>query len=135
MPDGYNVQIDPTGEVIEVPTKTSELENDSGFITADDIPVGSGGASVDLKTINEQSLLGSGNINTAQMVNLLPSPTEATKNTIYVVNNDDNDSKLPNDYVKLICISSKLVENEGAYIELPFGYDANTKYEIDTKLL
>jgi glycerophosphoryl diester phosphodiesterase len=134
MPDNCNVQIDPNGTVMSIPTKTSELENDSGFITADDIPVGSGGASVDLKTINEQSLLGSGNINTAQMVNLLPSPTEATKNTIYVVNNDDNDSKLPNDYVKLICISSKLVENEGAYIELPFGYDANTKYEIDTKL-
>lgn len=33
MPDGYNVQIDPTGEAVIIPTKTSELENDSEFIT------------------------------------------------------------------------------------------------------
>ena len=38
MPDGYNVQIDPTGEAVVIPTKTSQLENDSGFITADDLP-------------------------------------------------------------------------------------------------
>lgn len=38
MPEGYNVQIDPDGEAIKLPTKTSELENDSGFITKNDIP-------------------------------------------------------------------------------------------------
>lgn len=38
MPDGYNVQIDPDGEASVIPTKTSELINDSGFITADDLP-------------------------------------------------------------------------------------------------
>lgn len=37
MPDGYNVQVDPDGDVIKIPTKTSELENDSNFITSDDI--------------------------------------------------------------------------------------------------
>lgn len=38
MPDGYCLQIDPEGEVAVIPTKISELENDSGFITADDLP-------------------------------------------------------------------------------------------------
>lgn len=37
MPEGYNIQIDPEGDVIVIPTKTSELENDSGFITSDQI--------------------------------------------------------------------------------------------------
>lgn len=32
MPDNCNVQIDPTGDTITVPTRTSELKNDSGFI-------------------------------------------------------------------------------------------------------
>lgn len=38
MPDGYNVQIDPEGKAVVIPTKVSELENDSGFITKADIP-------------------------------------------------------------------------------------------------
>ena len=42
MPDGYNVQIDPEGEAVVVPTKTSELINDSGFITRNDLPEGGG---------------------------------------------------------------------------------------------
>lgn len=33
MPDNCNLQIDPNGDAIVIPTKTSELENDSGFIT------------------------------------------------------------------------------------------------------
>lgn len=37
MPDDCNVQIDPDGDVAVIPTKTSELENDSGFITNDKI--------------------------------------------------------------------------------------------------
>ena len=72
MPEGYNVQIDPTGEAIDsvltdadkqelvqavkdnisVPTKTSQLQNDSGFLTEHQ----------KLKTINGQSIVGSGNI-------------------------------------------------------------------------
>ena len=38
MPDSYNVQIDPEGESIVIPTKVSELENDVGYITLADIP-------------------------------------------------------------------------------------------------
>jgi hypothetical protein len=33
MPNNCNLQIDPNGDAIVIPTKTSELENDSGFIT------------------------------------------------------------------------------------------------------
>lgn len=47
MPDGYNVQIDPTGEAVVIPTKTSELINDSGFIRKDELPEGSSGLVVD----------------------------------------------------------------------------------------
>lgn len=42
MPEDYNIQIDPNGEATIIPTKTSELKNDSGFITADDLPSVSG---------------------------------------------------------------------------------------------
>ena len=38
MPEGYVLQIDPEGTADTIPTKTSELENDSGFITASDLP-------------------------------------------------------------------------------------------------
>jgi hypothetical protein len=37
MPEGYNVQIDPTGEAAVIPTKTSELINDSGYLTAEEL--------------------------------------------------------------------------------------------------
>ena len=47
MPDGYNVQIDPTGEAVVIPTKTSELINDSGFITRNELPEGGGGNGLD----------------------------------------------------------------------------------------
>ena len=43
MPEGYNVQIDPSGEAVVIPTKTSELINDSGFITRDELPEGGSG--------------------------------------------------------------------------------------------
>ena len=38
MPEGYVLQIDPEGTADSIPTKTSELENDSGFITSSDLP-------------------------------------------------------------------------------------------------
>jgi hypothetical protein len=38
MPSGYNFQVDPDGDAITVPTKTSELENDNGYITLYDLP-------------------------------------------------------------------------------------------------
>ncbi len=36
MPENCNVQIDTDGEIIKIPTKTSQLENDSGFITEEE---------------------------------------------------------------------------------------------------
>lgn len=33
MPENCNVQIDPDGDIVIIPTKTSELINDSGFVT------------------------------------------------------------------------------------------------------
>ena len=38
MPEGYVLQIDPEGTADTIPTKTSQLENDSGFITESDLP-------------------------------------------------------------------------------------------------
>ena len=38
MPDDCSVQINPNGTVLRVPTKTSDLENDNGYITKADIP-------------------------------------------------------------------------------------------------
>ena len=38
MPEGYVLQIDPDGSATTIPTKTSQLDNDSGYITADDLP-------------------------------------------------------------------------------------------------
>ena len=38
MPEGYVLQIDPEGTADTIPTKTSQLENDSGFITVGDLP-------------------------------------------------------------------------------------------------
>lgn len=38
-------KIDNLAKKSEIPTKVSELENDAGYITKDDIPEGSGGAS------------------------------------------------------------------------------------------
>ena len=38
MPEGYVLQIDPEGTADTIPTKTSQLINDSGFITVKDLP-------------------------------------------------------------------------------------------------
>ena len=38
MPEGYVLQIDPEGTADSIPTKTSQLINDSGFITVGDLP-------------------------------------------------------------------------------------------------
>ena len=38
MPEGYVLQIDPEGTADSIPTKTSQLVNDSGFITVKDLP-------------------------------------------------------------------------------------------------
>lgn len=47
MPDNCNVQINPKGAVIAIPTKTSDLINDSGFITREQLPQGGGGVVVE----------------------------------------------------------------------------------------
>ena len=56
MPDGYVLQIDPTAEPAKIPTKTSELTNDSGYITISDIPSGAEGNVIDSITLNGVSL-------------------------------------------------------------------------------
>lgn len=38
MPDGYYVQIDPEGEATPIPTKLSELTNDTDFVPRQDVP-------------------------------------------------------------------------------------------------
>lgn len=38
MPEGYVLQIDPDGSATTIPTKLSQLENDSGFVTEGDLP-------------------------------------------------------------------------------------------------
>ena len=38
MPEGYVLQIDPEGTADTIPAKTSQLINDSGFITVKDLP-------------------------------------------------------------------------------------------------
>jgi hypothetical protein len=44
MPEGYNIQIDPDAEGSTIPTKISDLTNDSGFFGANDIvPIENGG--------------------------------------------------------------------------------------------
>lgn len=47
MPDDCNVQINPKGAVIAIPTKISDLINDSGFITREQLPQGGGGVVVE----------------------------------------------------------------------------------------
>jgi len=61
--------VDPTSGPVEtdffIPTKTSELTNDSGFITEAALATKQDTlvSGTNIKTINNQSLLGSGNIN------------------------------------------------------------------------
>lgn len=85
-----------------------------------------------IKTINGQNILGSGNVDLNQIVSSLPSTSEAIKNAIYVVNGNGTD--LPEGYTPLEAIKTRLGNNIGSYIELPFKYNTSTKFEIDTKL-
>lgn len=61
--------VDPTSGPVEtdffIPTKTSELTNDSGFITETALTTKQDTlvSGINIKTINNESLLGSGNIN------------------------------------------------------------------------
>lgn len=77
MPEGYVLQIDPEGTASTIPTKTSELENDSGFITA-----------IDLPTKTSQLINDSGFITLKDLPNPeLPSVTEADNGKVLRVVN------------------------------------------------
>lgn len=72
--------VDPTSGPVEtdffIPTKTSELTNDSGFITEAALTTKQDTlvSGTNIKTINNQTLLGSGNITIEGTVNELVSP-------------------------------------------------------------
>lgn len=72
--------VDPTSGPVEtdffIPTKTSELTNDSGFITEAALVTKQDAlvSGTNIKTINNQTLLGSGNITIEGAINELTSP-------------------------------------------------------------
>ena len=93
--------VDPTSGPVEtdffIPTKTSELTNDSGFITqaalaAKQDTLVSG---TNIKTINNESLLGSGNINVSGGGSL---PTDVRINGTSITSNDIADIKTNGTY-------------------------------------
>lgn len=96
MPEGYVLQIDPEGTADTIPTKTSELENDSGFITSSDLPtktsqlVNDSGFTTasDLPTKTSQLENDSGFITVGDLPNPeLPSVTEADNGKVLRVVN------------------------------------------------
>lgn len=96
MPEGYVLQIDPEGTADSIPTKTSELENDSGFITASELPtktsqlVNDSGFTTasDLPTKTSQLENDSGFITVGDLPNPeLPSVTEADNGKVLRVVN------------------------------------------------
>ena len=96
MPEGYVLQIDPEGTADTIPTKTSELQNDSGFITSSDLPtktsqlVNDSGFTTasDLPTKTSQLENDSGFITASDLPNPeLPSVTEADNGKVLRVVN------------------------------------------------
>lgn len=76
MPDDCNVQINPKGAVIAIPTKTSDLINDSGFITKEQLPQGGGGVVVETDpTVPAWAKEPNPPIYTAEDVGALPADT------------------------------------------------------------
>lgn len=67
MPEGYVLQIDPEGTADTIPTKTSQLENDSGFITSSDLPTKTS------QLVNDSGFITVGDLPDPE----LPSVTEA----------------------------------------------------------
>lgn len=119
------------GKVDEIPTKTSQLENDSKFITADDLPsveLPENIATLDdvaqkqdqlvsgenIKTINGQSVLGNGNIN-------IEGGNGNVDLSGYVTKVDADKAYQPKgDYAELTDIPTKVsdLENDKEYISL-----------------
>lgn len=93
--------VDPTSGPVEtdffIPTKTSELTNDSGFITEAALATKQETlvSGTNIKTINNQSLLGSGNINISGGGSL---PTDVRINGTSITSNDIADIKTNGTY-------------------------------------
>lgn len=119
------------GKVDDIPTKTSQLENDSKFITADDLPsveLPENIATLDdvakkqdqlisgenIKTINGQSVLGNGNIS-------IEGGNGNVDLSGYVTKVDADKAYQPKgDYAELTDIPTKVsdLENDKEYISL-----------------
>ena len=93
--------VDPTSGPVEtdffIPTKTSELTNDSGFITEAALATKQDTlvSGTNIKTINNESLLGSGNINVSGGGSL---PTDVRINSTSITSNDIADIKTNGTY-------------------------------------
>ena len=93
--------VDPTSGPVEtdffIPTKTSELTNDSGFITEAALATKQDTlvSGTNIKTINNESLLGSGNINVSGGGSL---PTDVRINGTSITSNDIADIKTNGTY-------------------------------------
>lgn len=74
-----------------IPTKVSELENDSGFLTEHQ----------ELKTINNQSLIGTGNINidTCQVQDVLVNGVSIVEDKVAKLNIDLNAATMGRDFI------------------------------------
>ena len=87
MPEGYVLQIDPEGTADTIPTKTSQLENDSGFITSSDLPTKTS------QLVNDSGFITVGDLPDPE----LPSVTEADNGKVLrVVNGVWAAASIPN---------------------------------------
>ena len=123
MPEGYVLQIDPEGTADTIPTKTSQLENDSGFITAIDLPTktsqlenDSGFTTAsDLPTKTSQLENDSGFITVGDLPNPeLPSVTEADNGKVLrVVNGAWAADTIPDNSEQVIAELETMIDESG----------------------
>ena len=104
MPEGYVLQIDPEGTADTIPTKTSQLVNDSGFTTASDLP-----------TKTSQLVNDSGFITVKDLPNPeLPSVTEADNGKVLrVVNGAWTADTIPDNSEQVIAELESMIDGSG----------------------
>ena len=108
MPEGYVLQIDPEGTADTIPTKTSQLVNDSGFTTASDLPS---------KTSQLEN--DSGFITVKDLPNPeLPSVTEADNGKVLrVVNGVWAADTIPDNSEQVIAELESMIDESGVLAE------------------